>query len=496
MRSHASALERSRFARKRAVGRSPAASARPGPEPAPRTATGGHHGHHFSRVRVRAPAGAGAPIQRNPIEWLKRKLGRKKEDPYASLSPQDQRVARFGDRVLAHEASERFEESRRREREDVGYRREDVDTAIEEPARKLVQTNLGLVSGLASGTGSVTRTIGQTTNALEAGRWLGAATAPVGAALSLVESGAQTKRFFTSQEKKKDKALVALDVASNLGKTATTAFSGAQQAAAITAPFFKPVASAAQSAKHFLHPIAAPAALVTGASDIVSGTVGGGLAAYRRQKLANLEKLSDPLQGTARFAKQQQTTKGWSNLAKAIGGGLAVGGGAALLAAGLSNPVGWGLLGGAAAIGLGITAFKKLRKHYLGKKILKDREYQRQLRSSGVVIPDDRDLKLHGGWAKFKNLLTTRSSRAHDLVRGQLATKLADDSDEVEQRSDLHQQFGGSFAEDLMNRGVRKRHIRSLIGIREMSESMPFEEEAKAKWLKKRSKNIAQALDA
>jgi uncharacterized membrane protein YebE (DUF533 family) len=124
--------------------------------------------------------------------------------------------------------------------------------------------------------------------------------------------------------------------------------------------------------------------------------------------------------GIARFASESQWTKAKSNYGKAASGALSVAGGALLLAAGLSNPVGWALLAGAGLLGLGFMAYKKYKKHQQGKE-LNNPDYQRALRANGIHVPTDEEL----GPGKWSDMLTTKSSRRQDMVRGLIATRLA-----------------------------------------------------------------------
>ncbi|HEU0052699.1 MAG TPA: hypothetical protein VFQ39_05960 [Longimicrobium sp.] len=227
-------------------------------------------------------------------------------------------------------------------------------------------------------------------------------------------------------------------------------------------------------------------AIAKGGIDIVRGGVQAGLAGYRRKKLAAIEEQGGNLAGAARFGKQTQTTRIVGGVGTALGGALAIGGGAALLA---SNPIGWGLLGGAAVIGGGMAAYKRYRQHQLGKQMANDPEYQEQLRRAGVHVPDSRDLAPKSGWEKFKNVITgkTEHVRRYHMVRAHLAESLA-----RREKPGYEQDFNAERI--IKNLGIKKRPEEPRRG-----EDEPLfdraADERREKAHRERVKNIARALE-
>lgn len=277
------------------------------------------------------------------------------------------------------------------------------------------QKGLSLVSGLGSGAQLGARAADFADAQGIPGRLLpglGMATSPVAAVGSLTEGGVKLHQAVTGGEKAGDKALLGLEATSSFANATVSGASTARY----TGPFFGGSAAAAMS-------VAGPAALAMGGADIVGGAIGNRLAAHREKKLARIEENAGGFEsGVARFAKESQQTKKKRHLGSILKGGLAVGGGIALLAG--AGPIGWGLLGGAALVGGALGLYKQYRKHKLGKQILADPDYRRQLTTgNNLRIPDARDLASQS-WTKRWNPLNTKASRTHDLIRGQIADHL------------------------------------------------------------------------
>jgi hypothetical protein len=288
------------------------------------------------------------------------------------------------------------------------------------------------------------------------------------------------KNIATGDETAADKSLMGAQALSDVGTATTTAATGATQGASVGWGFARAAAPA-------LSKVAGPVAMARGGLDIVRGIGQTGLAAYRRKKLKALEDFQGKHEGVARFAKQTQTTRAVSGVGTAIGGGLALAGGLGIAGLALSNPVGWALLGGAAVVGGGVAAYKKIRKHQLGKQINTD-EYRKKLERAGIHVPDDEDLAPRSTWQKAKNLFTASSTsqRRYEAVRGHIAQKLSknEDSHGFEHSSELE--------EIASHMGIKPRKPRAL----DPHAPLRVSDDAREKERARRAKNYARALDA
>ena len=243
---------------------------------------------------------------------------------------------------------------------------------------------------------------------------LGVATGALSAVGSTVDAATHLHQMATGTEQTGDKASLGLEAVSSLGNATVGAASAASHASTLLGT------SAAVATN-----VAAPAAMVMGGADII----GGGVNAYRAHgRKAKLEEIqgSDTAsgfeRGVARFAAGSQQTKKMRGLGTALKGGLAIGGGIALLLG--AGPIGWGLLAGAAGVAGAMALYKRYRKHKEGKKILNDPEYRRQLtEGNNVRIPGPEDLAKQSRLKRW-NPLNTKESRTHDLVRAQIAQNL------------------------------------------------------------------------
>jgi hypothetical protein len=259
------------------------------------------------------------------------------------------------------------------------------------------------------------------------GSTLGATSSSLAAGASIAEGLATLKQAATGGEKIKDKALLGLEATSSFANATLSGASALRHAGS---------AGTALS-------VAGPAAIAMGGADLIGGLGGTFVAAHREGQLAGIEQQQND--GTeersiARFAKESQRTKKWRNLGNVLKGGLAVGGGIALLAG--AGPVGWGLLTGAALVGGGVTAYKMYRKHKLGKQLRgeqpdrpsymgvgqndADTPYRQGFTNHQIYIPDNEYLQSE---SRTKRWFNTKSSRTYDLVRAQIAQRLKEKID-------------------------------------------------------------------
>jgi hypothetical protein len=365
-----------------------------------------------------APAPVAGPVQRWP-EWLDNLLGKKKSH-YPEGLPEHQRGL-YDATQSAHQME--HDERRSHERWARDYDPERAQRTVASPVSQDVQQVGSLGSGALAGVAKVGESVSALGMGASTGPALGAAGAALSVPASLLSAYHATSTAVTGQDKKKDKALLGAQALSDLGSAATTTASGLVQGSKALGAS-STVGSALGSAATMATKIAAPVAIAKGGVDIVRGGVQAGLAGYRRKKLAALEERGGNMEGAARFGKQTQTTRMVRGVGTAVGGALALGGGVALLA---SNPIGWGLLGGAAVIGGGMAVYKRYREHQLGKKMANDPDYQRQLRASGVHVPDSQDLAPRSRWESVKNFFTgkTENVRRYHMVRAHLAESLA-----------------------------------------------------------------------
>ena len=372
-----------------------------------------------SAAPLRQDAGAGAGPTSAPVQaW--RWPWEKAPDPrahYKDLSESDRQKAVFLDNIHENEVRERQE----RTRWGRGFFLPEVQSTTESHALETAQTVAKVGSGVIGKTGEALALTGSATTGVA--DTLGAVGSGVGVLSSTLSAASGIHSLATDETRAGDKALTAGGVLSDLGSATTTLASGTTQAANAGLGVAKSVAPV-------LGAVAGPVAMARGGLDIVRGTAQAGLAGYRRQKLAKIEDDGGEYAGVARFAKQNQTTKVVGGVGTAIGGGLALAGGLGIAGLALSGPVGWGLLAGAAGVGAGMAAYKKYRKHQIGKQ-LGGSEYSEQLADAGIHVPTDEELAPTSTWGKVKNVLTlsTTEQRRYDAVRGHIGQKLAKNED-------------------------------------------------------------------
>jgi hypothetical protein len=243
---------------------------------------------------------------------------------------------------------------------------------------------------------------------------LGVTTGALSAVGSTVDAATRFHRMATDTQQTGDKAITGLEGVSSSGNATVSAASAGTHASTL-------FGTSATVASH----VAAPAAMVMGGADLI----GGGVSAYRaRGRQAQLEGVHQDTEGfergVASFAAESQRTRKKRGLMNMLKGGLAIGGGIGLLLG--AGPVGWGLLGGAALVGGAQYLYKQYRKHKEGKRLLTDPDYRQEIEGQhNVRIPTAEDLAGQGRLKRW-NPFNTKESRTHDLVRGQIATRLAE----------------------------------------------------------------------
>ncbi len=372
-------------------------------------------GHRFeSADQIAPPPGGGEPAAPMPIQRMW---------PFGRKERSDSDASSIGEYGALLSAPQRQQNSPRNQLHTIQIV-PDVDpqarSAISTPPVSDAQKLLSLASGVGSAAQSASRAAEfvkgkDIPSALGPG--LGVAASPFAAGASALEGGTKLYQAATGGEKAEDKALLGLEATSSL---ANATVSGANTVRYASELLGRSTATAVS--------VAGPAAIAMGGADLVGGAVNSGLAAHRQKKLdAIMGDMRGGFDyGAARFARDSQQTKKMRHAGTALKGGLAIGGGIALLAG--AGPVGWGLLGGAALVGGGLLAYKQYRKHKLGKEILeKDDAYREALTGrGGITMPDDHDLARDSLLKRATPFWNTKEARTHDLIRGQIALKLAE----------------------------------------------------------------------
>ncbi len=404
------------------------------------------------------PSGAGADLDR-ALRFGHRFEG----PPISGAPPLGVPIQRNGPENEADEA----DEARQRKANLLDRPRQVDERTHDAIATSNALTGRQVLSGI-SGLGSAAQVAARGADYLDArglpgvvAPAIGIASNPIAALGSVVEGGTKLHQAATGGEKLEDKALLGLEATSSFGNAALSAASGARYASEI---FGGSAAGAIASA-------AGPAALVMGGADLVGGFAGNRLAEHRQQELSKIARANRGQQGkgfeyaTATLAATSQATKKRRSLGTFLKGGLAIGGGAALLAG--AGPIGWGLLGGAALLGGGMTLYKQYRKHKMGKKILASPAFQAKLTEGGhVSIPTAEDLAGQK-WTKRWNPLNTKESRTYDLIRGQLGQHLErelhtglTDEDHDDPRAKPLQSIVGLLG--LRNKGDKKANAKDI----------------------------------
>ncbi len=424
-------------------------SSRPFGPASPASAPPPGRGHSFGEVAVQRK-GTGV-IQRGLMDTIRGWFGKKKEDQQPLVRP---RSDSYQPHVFygSHDTEEALANNQRHA---------DASSASALPEHASTALSVGSAGVSGVGKGADILKLAHLTGSMPGSAALGVAGPAATALGGLVDAGMNVSDLRLGGRQTGDTMETGSELVSNLGKSTANA----SLAAANTATMLgHPLSSAATST---LGHIAAPAAIASGAADML----GGGFGAYRAGKRqAALEAhASNPdnllTGGMAEFAARQQQTKKKANVARVGKGALGVAGGIALAVGGLSNPIGWGLLGGAALVGGGISLYKKYKQYKEGKRILNDENYRARLGLGGV----DTDARVEAIKKQWGPRRWWNTMKLHDSVRGHVANQLVE-------------------------RGIgdrREDEIRDNIGIKKRDVTEPrLEGEAK----KTRARQIARAL--
>ncbi len=404
----------------------------------------------FAPTQSENPSAPSEVVQRWKWPWQKADP----PSPSEGLSARERQAAEVGNNIASWEHAHR-----RRQRvvggasfdyaspSDLEASRQNYDehnalshAVVQPPEIKSRTEKAGVASSGVSKLGTLGTHIGQVigNDTLgTAGRLTGGAGAGLGVAGSLLSAGVETHDILTSHEKKKDKAIRGMGVLGSLANATNSGASGVQQITGLV--------SGAGALSSIAGAVAAPAGLAKGGADVVAGLATGGLAHYRSNRLQAVQDRTN--NGVARFAQESQWNKAKSNYGRAAGGALGVAGGALLLA-GLSNPIGWGLLALGGLVGLGVAGYKMYKKHQQGKQML-DPAYRDALEKNHIDVRDNNELG-PGGW---KNIFKTKSMRRQEMVRGSIAMRLA----ENEQRGlGMHDGSNATLNEVAGHLGIRR----------------------------------------
>lgn len=382
-----------------------------------------------------SPSASAGVIQRISWPWNWRWPWSRTAEPdrYEQLSESDRRIAHFTDAI--HQQGQTYE----RQRAVVGGNAPSYDfadpseihgmrhaynefhsdavTSAKVSTARTAAEKTRQVSSVAAKIGTLVTHLGQIegNDALgDNGLIAGGTSAGVGALGSLVEAGMDIHDVATSEDKKKDKGLKTLSALGSLANATNSGASGVRQISGLVGMGGN-IASAAAT-------VAAPAAIAKGGAAVITGLATGGLAHYRSrrlQEIATSPSISGENEGIARFAGENQWLKAKTNYGRAAGGALTVLGGALLLAAGLSNPIGWALLAAGGLVGLGVGAYKMYKKHQQGKLLAQGTGTYAGLEN---IVPSEPEL----GSGGLADLFKTRSMRRRDVVRGRIGVKLAE----------------------------------------------------------------------
>ncbi|WP_448699058.1 hypothetical protein ACFGVR_19170 [Mucilaginibacter sp. AW1-3] len=355
-------------------------------------------------------------------EWPSWVPWAKKKDPYEGLDAGQRHLAHITEGADRDERAERAlidhgQHTGRYGRSNVSLLENYQNAVHGSTSSPLHQTAAEKTGQVGSGASFIG---GQTTNLSHligdeglgaGGEWTKVGGQGLGVVGSVAKAALGIHDIATSQDQKKDKAIKGVDVVSSLGSAVQT---GANGLGTLSGAI--PASGALSTAASIAAPVIAPAAIVKSGADVVTGLATGGLAHYRSNKLQELGQQAMEKESIIKFAMDNQWTKAKANYAKAAGGALGVAGGALLLAAGLSNPVGWGLLAAAGGVALGVALYKMYKKHQSGNALLEERG---SLRNDNIVVPQ------HVGRRGIGDYFKTEAMRRHDNVRGQIATNLA-----------------------------------------------------------------------
>ncbi|HEX7238975.1 MAG TPA: hypothetical protein VF263_01805, partial [Longimicrobiaceae bacterium] len=379
-------------------------SPRPFGPAAPTAAVPQGRGHSFGEVAVQRK-GTGV-IQRGVLDTIRGWFGKKK-DQQPLLRPRSQSYQQhvfYG----SHDTEEVRANNQRH-----------ADAASSSALPEHASTALSVGSAGVSAVGKTADTLKllHLAGSMSGSAALGVAGPAATALGGVVDAGVNIGDLAAGGRQGADTADTGSELVSNLGKATANAslatFKGAQLAG-------HPLSSAATAT---LGHVAAPAAMVSGAADILGGAFGAHRAGKRQAALEAHASNRDNLLtgGMAEFAAEQQKTKKNANKARIAKGALGLGGGIALAAAGLSNPIGWGLLGAAGLVGGGIAAYRKYRQYQQGKRILDDHNYRARLGLGGVDPQRLDEIRNMSGPKRWWHTM-----KLHDSVRGHVANQLVE----------------------------------------------------------------------
>ena len=297
----------------------------------------------------------------------------------------------------------------------VGVDMEEAGEHLESSTAGKASTGLTIAQGAASAIGKPFEALSKLSipsknTDLKIASDLGGAAGIIGAVGSGVSAGLAIHKHLTGSQLAGDKHLLKFEAASSLANIGTSGISS-------KLAFAGGATGMGQAAFTTLGHVAAPFAGVAGAADLTTGVLGYHAAKDRERDLQGIKRnASNEIVGDiAHLGEDAQETKKKTSILKGAKGALGIAGAIAL---GLgSGPVGWGLLGAGALVGLGSAAYDAWRKHKHGKQALQEQRHGNII--SAQELNDQLDRQ------SWKEKMTgTRAMRAHALVRGAAAEKL------------------------------------------------------------------------
>ena len=193
--------------------------------------------------------------------------------------------------------------------------------------------------------------------------------------------------------------------------------------------------------------VLAPVTIALGAVELISGGYGAYKAAEREKALKKIEEAAtlEDVSRAAEVAGKSQGDKKTEEIAKAVKGATGVIGGSILLAAGLSNPIGWMVLGAAGLIAGGAFIMKRVHQHKAGKDLVarkkaefeklyaewkgRDNEYQ-IAHAPPQLDPryNDKDVKTFGsfGWSSYVGIFKREMEEQRPVVAQKLFEQAVD----------------------------------------------------------------------
>jgi hypothetical protein len=289
------------------------------------------------------------------------------------------------------------------------------------------------LTGWSTGTGDagLLNTVSGATRAVGG---LGAISGLAGTGGALLEAGAGLQSATDSTRSGTERGLGGMQAASGVSDAVKQSATASFNIASLTG-------NAAAAAAATL--VAGGAGVVMGVIDMIRGAVQSYNARQREKMLRAVAFALESDLTSAIPASQKQTLlrtaadvarlqglQWWGGAATMAKGALTIAGGAVLLAAGISNPVGWALLGGAAVLGA-IYVFYKLREK---------RKYKRQVAVRELGIKSWRD-RWKAEKKKIEAETTWGSQERRQRLRG-----LGDDPLDITLRSQGYESPGHFYA--------------------------------------------------